>query len=346
MNKIEFNLGIKKIGTTQPCFVIAEIGSNHNNDFKLAKKTILAAARSGADAVKFQTFKAQNHYSKFTPGFNYLNKINTFNLIKKLELNRTWQDPLKKYAEKLGLVFLSSPCDIEAVDDLNKIGVKLHKIASFDITDHLLIEKIASSNKPVIISTGLTDENDIKHAIRACLRKKNNKIILLQCTSLYPAPSKLSNLKAINTMKKKFGYLTGYSDHTMGIHNALAAVTLGAKVIEKHFTLNRKFRGPDHKFAIEPNELKDMIEQIREIESAIGNGLKNGPREQEMEMFLKGRRSLHVNKNIKKGTIIKKEDIIIKRPGLGIIPYKINKIINKKAKKNIKKDHWISWDMI
>ena len=170
MKNITFNLGIKKIGTNQPCFIIAEIGSNHNNNLKIAKKSILEAAKGGADAVKFQTFKAKNHYSKFTPGFNYLNKQNTFNLIKKLELNRNWQKKLKTYAEKLELVFFSSPCDSEAVDQLNKLKVKLHKVASFDITDQFLIKKIASSRKPVIISTGLANEEDIKHAIKSCLK--------------------------------------------------------------------------------------------------------------------------------------------------------------------------------
>jgi len=346
MKDITFNLGIKKIGTNHPCFIIAEIGSNHNNNIKIAKKSILEAAKGGADAVKFQTFKAENHYSKFTPGFNYLNKTNTFNLIKKLELDRNWQKELKIYAEKLGLIFFSSPCDTEAVDQLNKLKVKLHKVASFDITDQFLLKKIASSKKPVIISTGLASDEDIKHAIRACLKSKNNKIILLQCTSLYPAPSKLSNLNAIISMKKKYGYLTGYSDHTIGDHNAIAAVALGAKVIEKHFTLSQKMVGPDHKFAIEPLEFGLMVKKIREIESGMGDGAKKGPRTEEMEMYKKGRRSIHFNKNLSKGSIIKKTDLVIKRPGLGIIPSKVNKIIGKKLKKKAKADQWLTWDMI
>ena len=346
MKETIFDLGLKKIGGSQPCFIIAEIGSNHNNSLKLAKKSILAAAKSGADAVKFQTFKAENHYSKFTPGFRYLKKTNTFNLIKKLELNRGWQKTLKIYAEKFGLVFFSSPCDVEAVDQLNKIKVKIHKVASFDITDQFLIKKIALSKTPIIISTGLANHKDIKHAIKACLEAKNDKIILLQCTSLYPAPSKLSNLNAIISMKKKYGFITGYSDHTLGDHNAIAAVALGAKVIEKHFTLDRKMKGPDHKFAIEPLELKSMITKIRDIESAMGNGAKVGPRKEEMDMFLKGRRSIHVDKNLSKGSILKKSDLVIKRPGYGIIPSKLNKLIGKKLKKNLKKDQWLKWDMI
>ena len=346
MNNINFDLGLKKIGTNHPCFVIAEIGSNHNNDIKIAKKSIFEAARGGADAVKFQTFKAKNHYSKFTPGFKYLNKTNTFNLIKKLELNREWQHELKKYAEKLGLVFFSSPCDVEAVDQLNKLRVKIHKVASFDITDQFLIGNIASSKKPIILSTGLANHDDILNAIKACKKEKNDKIILLQCTSLYPAPSRLSNLNAIISMKKKYGYLTGYSDHTIGDHNAIAAVALGAKVLEKHFTLNRKMKGPDHKFAIEPSEFGQMVKKIREIETAMGDGAKIGPRKEEIEMFIKGRRSIHVNKNLPKGAILKKKDIVIKRPGLGIIPSKINKLIGKKLKRKVKADHWLTWDMI
>jgi sialic acid synthase SpsE len=343
---ITFNLGLKKIGTNQPCFIIAEIGSNHNNSIKIAKKSIFEAAKSGADAVKFQTFKAENHYSKFTPGFKYLNKTNTFNLIKKLELNREWQIELKLYAEKLGLIFFSSPCDVEAVDELNKLGVKLHKVASFDITDQFLIKKIASSKKPIIISTGLANHEDITHAINSCKKEKNNKIILLQCTSLYPAPSRLSNLNSIISMKDRYGYVTGYSDHTIGDHNAIAAVALGAKVLEKHFTVDNKMKGPDHKFAIEPFEFSLMVKKIREIEMAMGDGVKRGPSTEEMEMFIKGRRSMHINKNLPKGSILKKEDIIIKRPGLGIIPSKINELIGKKLKKKIKADQWLTWDMI
>jgi sialic acid synthase SpsE len=344
--KILYKIKNKKIGNNEPCFIIAEIGSNHNNNIKLAKKTILAAAKSGADAVKFQTFKAESHYSKYTPGFKYLKKINTFKLIKKLELNRSWQKNLKKYSEKLGLVFFSSPCDFEAVDQLNDLNVQIHKIASFDITDKFLIKKIAESKKIVIISTGMANHDDIKNAIKTCLEVKNSKIILLQCTSLYPAPSKLSNLLAINSLYKKYNFLTGFSDHTIGDHNAVAAVALGAKVLEKHFTLSRKQKGPDHKFAMEPEEFKIMVKKIREIEIAIGDGKKIGPAKEEIEMFKKGRRSIHAIRNLKKGSILKLSDLIVKRPSFGISSFKINKILGKKIKKNIKQDQWIKWGMI
>ena len=344
--KILYNINNKKIGSKKPCFIIAEIGSNHNNNYKIAKKIILAAAKSGADAVKFQTFKAKNHYSKYTPGFKYLKKINTFKLIEKLELNRSWQKNLKKYTEKLGLVFFSSPCDFEAVDQLNSLNVQIHKIASFDITDKFLIKKIAESKKVIIISTGMANHKDIKNAIKTCLKAQNNKIILLQCTSLYPAPSRLSNLLAINSLYKKYHFLTGFSDHTIGDHNAIAAVALGAKVLEKHFTLNRKQKGPDHKFAMEPEEFKNMVRKIREIEKAIGDGKKNGPSREEFEMYSKGRRSVHASKDLKKGSIIKVDDLTVKRPSFGISPFKINQILGKKIKKNIKYDQWITWDMI
>ncbi len=334
------------IGDGQPCFVIAEIGSNHNHDFGLAKQMIDAAAEAGVDAVKFQTFRADSHYSKRAPGFSYLNDRNTFELVKSLELDRSWHAPLKEYSESRNLVFLSSPCDAEAVDELDQLGARALKIASFDLSDLGLMHHIARTGRPVILSTGLADWMDIQRAIDACKEEKNENIVLLQCTSLYPAPAYLSNLRAIKVMRDAFGVLAGYSDHTEGDHVCLAAVALGACVIEKHFTLDRKLSGPDHPFAMEPKPLKQMMERLREVESAMGDGAKTGPRPEEQEMFEKGRRSLHAKCRIAKGEIIVREMITTKRPGLGIQPYLLDMVVGRVARWDIEEDQWITWEMI
>jgi len=334
------------IGDNQPCFVIAEIGSNHNHDFVMAKKMIEAAAEAGVDAVKFQTFRAQSHYSKHAPGFSYLNDRNTFELIKSLELDRSWHAPLKEYAESLGLMFMSSPCDAEAIDELDQLGMRAFKVASFDLSDLGLIGHIAKTGRPVILSTGLADWMDIQRAVDRCRSAGNKNIVLLQCTSLYPAPAHLSNLLAVRIMRDAFGVLTGYSDHTVGDHVCLAAVALGACVIEKHFTLDRKLPGPDHSFAMEPEPFKRMMQKLREIEAAMGDGAKNGPRSEEREMFEKGRRSLHAKRRIAKGEIIAPDMIMTKRPGLGIPPHLMDVVIGRAVRSDIEEDQWITWDMI
>lgn len=334
------------IGDGQPCFVIAEIGSNHNHDFDLAKRTIDAAADAGADAVKFQTFKAQSHYSKLAPGFSYLNDCNTFDLIKSLELDRSWHAPLKEYAESRHLVFLSSPCDIEAIDELDALDLAAFKVASFDLSDLTLIRHMAKTGRPIILSTGMASLMDIQLAVDACRQQGNEKIVLLQCTSLYPAPPQLSNLRAISLMRDAFGVLTGYSDHTEGDHVCLASVALGACMIEKHFTLDRNLPGPDHSFAIEPAPLKQMIQRLRDVESAMGDGAKVGPRVEEREMFEKGRRSLHAKVGISKGEVISADKITAKRPGLGIAPHLADIVVGRIALCDIAEDQWITWEMI
>ncbi|MGQ0666823.1 MAG: N-acetylneuraminate synthase family protein [Nitrospiraceae bacterium] len=334
------------IGDGQPCFVVAEIGSNHNHDLGLAKRLIDAAAEAGVDAVKFQTFRARSHYSKNTPGFSYLNDRNTFDLIESLELDRSWHAPLKQYAESRNLLFLSSPCDIEAIDELNQLGVPAFKVASFDLTDLALIRHMARTGRPVVLSTGMADWMDIQRAVAICKEEGNENIVLLQCTSLYPAPAPLSNLRAMRVMRDAFGVLTGYSDHTEGDHVCLASVALGACVVEKHFTMDRTIPGPDHPFAIEPEPLKQMMLRLREVEAAQGDGAKTGPRLEELEMFKKGRRSLHAKVRISKGEVITPDKITAKRPGLGIPPHLADAVVGRVARTDIEEDQWITWEMI
>ncbi len=344
MSKIAFNIGRHPVGDGQPCFVIAEVGSNHNQSLDLAYQHIDAAADAGADAVKFQTFRASQHYSRFTPGFSYLNNQNTWSLIQSLELNREWHGLLKQRAEVRGVEFFSSPCDIEAIDELSALDVCAYKVASFDLPDTGLITHMARTRKPVILSTGMADMEDLRAGVAACRAAGNEQVVLLQCTSLYPAPADLSNLIAMRTMREAFGVLTGYSDHTRGDHIPLASVALGACMIEKHFTLDRTLPGPDHSFGIEPAELKEMIRKLREVEAALGDGVKEGPRAPEREMYEKGRRSLHAAREIRPGEKIGPSDLKVKRPGLGISPRERDRVVGRTAATTIPEDHWISWD--
>ncbi len=344
---MRIKIGHKYIGKDCPTFIIAEVGSNHNQDFDLAIKHIESAAESGVDAVKFQTFKADKHISKYAEIPDYLKDCkNIHSLIESLELNRDWQKPLKKYAESKGLVFLSSPCDYDAVDGLEEIRVAAHKVASFDLPDLDLIRYIAKTKKPILLSTGLSNWMEIQRAVDVCREEGNEKIILLQCTSLYPAPANLSNLMAIKTMRNAYKVITGYSDHTIGDSISMVSVAMGAAIIEKHFTLDRSLPGPDHSFAMEPYELKTMVKKIREVEKAIGDGSKAGPREQELDMYKKVRRSLHAKVSIKKGEVITEEMLTSKRPGFGITIHLNSSIIGRNARCDIEKDRWILWDYI
>ena len=335
------------VGVGQPCFIIAEIGSNHNQDWNLTLKTIDAAVEAGVDAVKFQTFKAAEHVSAKAETPSYLKTSDKLqDIIRQLELNRDWQKPLMQYCQEKGVIFFSSPCDYEAVDQLEALGVPAHKVASFDLPDTDLIRYIAKTGKPVILSTGLANWMDIQRAIDVCHDADNNQIILLQCTSLYPAPVGLSNLRAMETMRVAFNVLTGYSDHTMGDTVPCAAVAHGACVIEKHLTLDRTLPGPDHPFAAEPAELRTLVVRIRDTEAALGDGLKNGPRSEELEMAEMCRRSLHANRPIKAGETITAAMLTIKRPGYGVQPFLKEKIIGRIAKRDIEADDWITWDMV
>jgi sialic acid synthase SpsE len=340
-------IGQRLVGDGQPCFVIAEIGSNHNGDWSLACQLVDAAAEAGVDAVKVQTFRAATHVSSKARTPSYLKTdVPLQEIIRKIEIDRDWHQPLADYCRKKGVEFFSSPCDVEAVDELEAVGAPVHKVASFDLPDTDLIGYIARTGKPVILSTGLSNWMEIQGALDACRAAGNPNVILLQCTSLYPAPVALSNLDAMRTMREAFGVLTGYSDHTMGDTIPCAAVARGACVIEKHFTLDRGLKGPDHPFAIQPAELKQMMQRIREIEAAIGDGVKNGPRPEEQEMANLARRSLHALRDIPAGTAITADMLTIKRPGLGIPPSLRGHVIGRLARRDIEADSWITWDLL
>jgi len=339
-----FEINGRKVGEGFPVYVIAEIGSNHNGEYGIALEMIDRAKEAGCDAVKFQTFRAKDHYSVYTPLHSKYDK-NIHELIEELEIDRSWHAKLKKYCDGKGIDFFTSPCDRESVDEMKALGCGVLKVASFDMTDVTLVEYMAKTGLGVILSTGLAAMGDIENAVNACRRAGNGNFALLQCTSLYPAPAHLSNLRAMDTMARAFGCVTGYSDHTMGDHIPVAAVAMGAKIIEKHFTLSRVMSGPDHPFAIEPDELKAMVEKIRDVEQAFGDGMKNGARDEEKENFGL-RRSIIAARDIAVGSVITADDIVIKRPGYGILPQFRDIVTGRTAKRDIKADEWITWEMV
>ena len=342
-------IGERWIGDGEPCFIVAEAGANHNRDLWMAKELIAVAAEAGADAVKFQTYSAETLYSKQTPKFTYLEGLtdkSTWDLIKEIELPREWQVELAEEAKKRGILFMSTPFDHRAVDELDALGVPVFKVASFEIVDLPLVRHAASKGKPMIISTGLADYEDIQDALAACREAGNDKVVLLQCASLYPAPPERINLRAMETMRRAFGTLVGLSDHTLGIHVAVAGAALGAAVIEKHYTLSRSLKGPDHPFAIEPGELRELVRQVREVEAALGDGRKLGPAPEEAEMHQKARRSLVAARAIPKGARIEPDMLTIKRPGYGIKPKHLDLVVGRVAKVAIEEDTVLTWEMV
>lgn len=344
MRKLHIPSTHRYIGEGEPCFIIAEIGANHNRSLSLAKEMIDAAVEAQADAVKFQIYSAETLYSQKTPRHsNY--KKNLWELIKEIETPRDWLSELKSYCLKKDIIFFATPFDYQAVDELDEVS-DLFKVASFEIVDLQLIDYIAKKGKPIIISTGLANMEEIEDAYVTCLKARNPNIAFLQCASIYPAPARIMNLKAMKTMSKGFDVITGLSDHTQGIHISVAAAAMGARIIEKHYTLDRKMEGPDHPFAIEPEELKELVRQIRDVESAFGDGLKLGPSDDEKEYYQKARRSIHAKTDIPKGTIITSEMLEVKRPGLGIRPKFIDLVVGRRALEDIEADRWITWDVI
>lgn len=343
MKKIK--IGDRYIGDGEKCFFIAEAGSNHNGSLKQAKELIDVAVKANADAVKFQIYTAEGLYSKYTPAFDYLKGKDTYELVKSIETPREWVKELAGYCRKKDIVFLASVFDYDAVDLIDEYA-PAHKIASFEIVDLELIKYVAEKKKPVIISTGMANLGEIEDAVNAMKSVGNEDVVLLHCNSLYPTPSEVVNLRAIETIKNSFKVPVGFSDHTLGTHIPLAAVALGACVIERHFTLSRKLKGPDHSFAIEPDELKYLIECIREVEKAKGDGVKEKSRLESEEMYLKARRSIHARVDITEGAEITRDMLTVKRPGYGIKPRLMDVVVGRKARKEITEDEWITWEMV
>lgn len=333
---------MKKIIDSKAVFVIAEAGVNHNGRLHLAKQLVDAAKKSGCDAVKFQIFKAEDVVSQeaLLAGYqkNKENKAkNQFQLIKKLELSYDDFRELKQYCHKRRIIFMATPFDRDSADFLDQLGIGVFKISSGEVTNIPFLEYIARKKKMIILSTGMSYLNEVKRAVKVILGTGNKHLILLHCVTEYPAPFNEINLQVLNTLKKSFHLPVGYSDHTLGTEIPIAAVALGAKVIEKHLTLDRDLPGPDHQSSLEPDEFKQMVRAIRHVEQAMGDGVKK-PTQSEMKNLVVVRRSLVAARYIHQGEKINLEDIAIKRPGHGIPPGDLPKVIGLRAKYNIKKD--------
>jgi len=343
---MKIRIGNKLIGEEEPCFIIAEAGVNHNGSVEMAKKLIDAAKAAGADAVKFQTFKAEEIVTLQGGKADYQNRAKErtqYEMLKHLELSFDEFRELKKYCDNKGVEFISTPYDVKSVEFLNEFGVNRFKVASADIINKPLIESIAKTKKQIILSTGMATLGEIERTISLINAFGNTDIILLHCTTSYPAPYEQVNMNVLHTLRKAFGLAVGYSDHTLGIEISVMAVSLGAKVIEKHFTLDRTMEGPDHFASLEPNELKKMVEAIRNIEKAFGSKRKEITDEEKKNIFFM-RRSIHASEDIKEGEIIKENNIKITRPSDGIEPWFLNNILSKKIKTYVKKGEPIKWD--
>lgn len=332
---------------TNQTFIIAEAGVNHNGDLQTAKKLIDMAADSGADAVKFQTFKTDKLVSKNAEKANYQKQTtraeeSQYEMIKRLELSIDDHNKLTQYCENKRIQFLSSPFDLESIILLNDLGLETFKIPSGEINNRPYLEAIGSLNKNVIMSTGMADLGEIEDALDVLINAGTHKenITVLHVNTEYPTPMKDVNLLAMLTIKEAFKVNIGYSDHTLGIEIPIAAVALGAKVIEKHFTLDKNDKGPDHKASLEPHELKAMVQSIRNIEKALGNGIKK-PSQSELENKNIARKSIVAEQNIRKGDVLTFENLSIKRPGNGVSPMRWNEVIGKTAKRDFTKDEQI-----
>ncbi len=328
-------------------FIIAELSANHNNDFNLAVKTIEAMAEAGADAVKVQTYKPESLTIDLNTGYfaprtkGLWQGYTPWKLYSEAAMPYEWQPKLKKIAEELGLVFFSSPFDKEGVDFLESIDVSMYKIASFEITDIPLIEYAASKGKPMIISTGVAEIEDIQLALETCRNVGNNDITLLKCTSQYPATIEDANLLTFPDMKQRFGVKVGVSDHTVGSLVPTVAVSLGATVVEKHFILDRKLGGPDSAFSMEPHEFKEMEQSVRQAEAALGKITY-----EVSENDKNRRRSIFVVKDIKAGEPFTEENVRSIRPGYGLHPKNLIDVLGKVAKENIGKGIPLSFNLL
>ncbi|MHA1744154.1 MAG: pseudaminic acid synthase [Candidatus Heimdallarchaeota archaeon] len=345
----EIEISGRKIGKNHPVFVVAELSANHCQDLEIAKKTISAMKRSGAGAVKLQTYtpdtltiNSDKEYFKLKTG--PWAGMHLYDLYQKAFLPWEWHQELFEFARREGLVCFSTAYDKTAVDFLEKFNTPMHKIASFEITDIPLIEYMARKGKPMMISTGIATAQDIALALDACKRAGNEQIILLKCVSEYPTPAEEVNLRIIPDMEVRFNTLVGLSDHTQGISVPVAAVALGAVVVEKHFILDKSLNSPDKVFSLEPQEFKTMVEAIREVEKSLGSVSYELTEKQKKSRKLA--RSLFVVRDVKKGEVFTEENVKSIRPGHGLHPRHLKEILGRRAKIVIEAGTPLTWEMI
>lgn len=326
--------------------IIAEAGVNHNGSIEMAKRLIDAAVVAGVDYVKFQTFKAEKLVTKDAKQAEYQQRnaadSSQYAMLKKLELTPRQHEELIIYCKQKGVRFLSTAFDLESIEYLHSLSLGVWKIPSGEITNYPYLKKIAQYGEPIIMSTGMCSMGDVEQALNVLLKNGLTKeqISLLHCNTEYPTPMRDVNLKAMLQLRDNFGVKVGYSDHTKGIEVPIAAVALGAEVIEKHFTLDRTLPGPDHKASLEPNELKAMVDAIRNIEQALGDGQKHVSASEERNMAI-ARKSIVAAKDIKRGELLTEENLTTKRPGSGISPMRWEEVIGTKAIRDFKEDELI-----
>jgi N-acetylneuraminate synthase len=340
----------RKIGSGERCFVIAEAGVNHNGDFALAKQLVDTAKESGADAVKFQTYIAEKVIAPDAPKAEYQAAAtdpteSQLEMVKKLQLSFDQFAQLKSHCDDRGILFLSTPFDNDSADFLDLLGMGAFKIPSGEITNIPFLRYLAGKGKPLILSTGMSTLEEVSEALEAIVDEKNEQVILLHCVSSYPTPAAEVNLRAMKTMAKTFDLPVGFSDHTNGINIALAAVALGACIIEKHFTLDKNLPGPDHQASLEPAELAALVSGIHEVESALGDGRKE-PAPCERDVATVARRSLVAKRTISAGSIVSADSIAILRPGTGLPPAMINRVVGRQAKTDIPSGTLVTLEML
>ncbi len=334
MLKNELNIDGTLVGGSAGPYVIAEVGSNFDKNLDKARKLIDVAKEAGANAVKFQLFRADVLYP---------NRDGLYDIFKSIELDAEWVPVLDKHSREQGLHFMASAFDMGSVDVLEAVRVPSHKVASSEATNLGFLHKLASTGKPMIISTGMCDMVDVEEAVNTCLGAGNSQVVLLQCGAMYPLPNELVNLRVIQSLARRFNCPVGFSDHTLGQVAAITAVGLGATVFEKHYTLDKKGAGPDHFYALDPDELKSYISAIREAHEALGSGEKQMlPKEREL-----GRREgLYLARNIAKGETITAADIVIKRPAVGLRARYASAVVGATLAQAVEKDQPLDWNAL
>jgi len=343
-------IGGRKIGYDQPTFIVAEMSANHNRSFDVAVKTIEAVKEAGADAVKLQTYTpdtitldCDNKYFQIEGGTIWDGQT-LYDLYQKAYMPWEWQPKLKKIAEDMGLICFSSPFDETSVDFLESMNVPAYKIASSEVVDIPLIQKVAATGKPIIMSVGMASPEEIDEAVSTIRETSNSEIALLKCTCAYPALPEEMNLKTIPNLAEKYEVPVGISDHTLGVIIPVVAVTLGARIVEKHFALSRDDTKPDGKFSLEPEEFREMVEGIRITEKALGE-VSYQPTTRE-EISKRYRKSLFITNDVKKGELLTKENVKSIRPGDGLPPRFLREVLGRRAKKNINRGTPLSWDLL
>ena len=334
--------------------IIAEAGVNHNGDLQKAIELIDVASKTGVDVVKFQTFQADKIVSKTARKAKYQaenigdDDDSQYNMLKSLELSVDDHYRLIKECDKRGIQFFSTAFDVDGIDFLDDLGIPFFKSPSGEITNYPYLKRLAEKGKPVILSTGMADMQEVRDAVEVLLKNglTKNDMTVLHCNTEYPTPMEDVNLKAMNSIGIELGVQVGYSDHTLGIEVPIAAVAVGAKVIEKHFTLDRDLPGPDHRASLEPNELQEMVRAIRNIEQAISGSGKKEPSRSELKNKEVARKSIHTTRAIEAGEILKEEDIISLRPGNGISPMEWNSVIGKKTNRTYSATEILDWSSL